>query len=148
MNLSITGIVVSIVRPIIMSRARILNIYSSNVLGHIYIVHPRNDKCIYLYLLLVNVPGPASFQFLRKVDSELCATCREACQCLHLLEDDHWDRWCCYFIYGTSHQIQLLFAIIISTCFPSSPYNLWNKYKGNMAEDILHQVRSIPATYE
>ena len=44
-------------------------------------------------LLLVNVPGPTSFQFLRNVDGELCATYREACQRLHLLEDDvHWDR--------------------------------------------------------
>ena len=47
----------------------------------------------YLRLLLVNVRGPTSFQSLRIVDGELCATYREACQRLHLLEDDvHWDR--------------------------------------------------------
>ena len=47
----------------------------------------------YLRLLLVNVPGPTSFRFLRNVEGELCATYREACQRLHLLEDDvHWDR--------------------------------------------------------
>jgi hypothetical protein len=46
-----------------------------------------------LRLLLVNVPGPTSFQFLGNVDGELCATYREACQHLHLLEDDvHSDR--------------------------------------------------------
>jgi hypothetical protein len=49
-------------------------------------------------------------------------------------------------ISSTSHRIRLLFAIIIST----SPYNLRNKYKDNMAEDILHRVglRSITATYD
>ena len=78
---------------------------------------------------------------------ELCATYRKACQRLHLLDDDvHWDRRCSYFVYGTSHQIRLLFAIIISTCFPSRSYNLWNKYKDSMAEDIFHRVRSIMAT--
>ena len=52
-----------------------------------------NDECFYLRLLLLNVPGPTSFQFLRNVDDELCAKCREACQRLHLLKDDvHWDR--------------------------------------------------------
>jgi len=57
-----------------------VNIYSTNALGRIYTVHPRNDECFYLRLLLVNVPGPTSFQFLRNVDGELCATYREACQ--------------------------------------------------------------------
>ena len=66
--------------------------YSTNALGRIYTVHPRNYECFYLRLL-VNVPGPTSFQFLRNVNDELCATYREACERLHLLEDDvHWDR--------------------------------------------------------
>ena len=44
-------------------------------------------------LLLVDVPGPTSFQFLRNVDGELCATYREGRECLHLLENYvHWDR--------------------------------------------------------
>ena len=70
-----------------------MNIYSTNALGHIYTVHPHNDECFYLRLLLVNVPGQTSFHFLRNVDGELYVTYREVCQRLHLLEDDvHWDR--------------------------------------------------------
>ena len=42
-------------------------------------------------MLLVNVPEPTSFQFLRNVDGELYATYREACQHLHLLEDIRTD---------------------------------------------------------
>ena len=70
-----------------------MNIYSTNALGRIYTVHPRNEECFYLRLLLVNVPGQTSIQFLGNIDGELCATYREASQRLHLLEDDvHWDR--------------------------------------------------------
>ncbi|KAF2893481.1 hypothetical protein ILUMI_12691 [Ignelater luminosus] len=104
------------------------NIYSTDALGRIYTVHPNNDQ----------------------FNGELCATYREACQRLHLLEDDvHWAHTLAdAVISSTSHQIRTLFANIISTCFPSSPYNLWNKYKDNMAEDILHRVRSITANPE
>ncbi|KAF2898048.1 hypothetical protein ILUMI_08127 [Ignelater luminosus] len=104
------------------------NIYSTDASGRIYTVHPNN------------------YEF----NGEFCATYREACQRLHLLEDDvHWDHTLADAVISSiSHQIRTLFAIIISTCFPSSPHNLWNKYKENMAEDILHRVRSIMANPE
>lgn len=127
-----------------------VNVYSTDALGRIYTIHPSNDECFYLRLLLVNVHGPTSFEFLRTVNGELCATYREACQRLHLLEDDiHWDHTLAdAVISSTAHQIRSLFAIIISTCFPSNPLNLWNKYKDNMAEDILHRVRTTTANPE
>lgn len=49
-------------------------------LGCIYTVHPNNAKCFYLRLLLINVRGPTSFQQLRTVNGQLCATYREAGQ--------------------------------------------------------------------
>jgi len=39
------------------------------------------------------------------------------------------------------HQIRTLFSIIISTCFPSNPVDLWTKYKDDMTDDILHRMR-------
>ena len=69
-----------------------MNKYSSNASGRIDTVHPRNDECFYLRLLLECVPGQTSFQYLRNVNGELYATYREACQRLHLLDDVHWDR--------------------------------------------------------
>jgi len=126
------------------------NVYSTDTLGRIYTVHPSNDECFYLRLLLVNVRGATSFQSLRTVDGELCTTYREACQCLHLLEDDiHWDHTLAdAVIFSSAHQIRSLFAIIISTCFPSDPLHLWNKYKDDMADDILHRVRTTTANPE
>ncbi|XP_067129653.1 uncharacterized protein [Centruroides vittatus] len=120
------------------------NLYSSDALGRLYTVHPNNQECFYLRLLLVNVRGPKSFQELRTVNGEVCATYREACQELNLLENDaHWDTT----LTDASNtaqpqQIRTLFAIILTTCFPSNPKDLWEKYKDCMSEDILHRLRA------
>ncbi|XP_055920291.1 uncharacterized protein LOC129951943 [Eupeodes corollae] len=114
-------------------------------LGCIYTVHPKNDECFYLRLLLVHVRGPTSFESLRTVNGIVCPTFRAACQELNLLENDtHWDTTIAEAIISASpSQIRTLFAIIISTCFPSNPLDLWNKYKDNMSEDILHRIRTL-----
>ncbi|GFW53691.1 uncharacterized protein LOC104236095 [Trichonephila clavipes] len=97
------------------------NLYSSDALGRLYTVHPNNTECFYLRLLLINIRGPISFQDLRTVNSQLCATYRQACQELNLLENDaHWDTA----LADASNtarpqQICTLFAIILTTCFPS-----------------------------
>ncbi|UYV83333.1 hypothetical protein LAZ67_23000609 [Cordylochernes scorpioides] len=56
------------------------NIYSSDALGRLYSVHPSNQECFYLRLLLVNVCGQESFQELRTVNGKmgLCAPNRSA----------------------------------------------------------------------
>lgn len=118
-------------------------VFSTDALGRLYTVHPSQDECFYLRLLLVNVRGPTSFQHLRTVNGMLCVTYREACQRLGLLENDtHWDNTLEDAVISSSaKQIRTLFSIILSTCFPSNPIDLWNKYKDHMAEDILHQMR-------
>ncbi|KAG8183113.1 hypothetical protein JTE90_024423 [Oedothorax gibbosus] len=108
-----------------------------------YTVHPKNDECFYLRLLLVNVRGPTSFESLRTVNATVFPTYRDACEELNLLENDtHWETTIVEAIISASpNQIRTLFALIISTCFPSNPSKLWHKYKDNMSEDILHQIR-------
>ena len=39
-------------------------VFSTSALGRLYTVHPSQEECFYLHLLLVNVPGPTSFQHL------------------------------------------------------------------------------------
>ncbi|XP_043863668.1 uncharacterized protein LOC122756901 [Drosophila mojavensis] len=116
---------------------------SADALGRIYTVHPKNDDCFYLRLLLVHVRGPTSFESLRTVNGIVCPTFRAACQELNLLENDtHWETTIAEaIIFASSSQIRTLFAIIISTCFPSKPRELWNKYKDKMSEDILYRSR-------
>ncbi|GBP86167.1 hypothetical protein EVAR_57871_1 [Eumeta japonica] len=83
------------------------------------------------------------FESLRTVNSIVYPTFRAAYQELNLLENDnHWDTTLAEAsISASPSQIRTLFSIIISTCFPSKPSDLWNKYKDNMSEDILHQIR-------
>lgn len=121
-----------------------LNLYSTDALGRLYTVHPNNAECFYLRLLLINVRGPTSFKQLRTVNNHECASYREACQELNLLENDgHWDTSLADASNtAPPHQIRTLFAIILTTCFPSNPKDLWEKYKDYMSEDILHRLRT------
>ncbi|GFT79634.1 ATP-dependent DNA helicase [Trichonephila clavipes] len=118
--------------------------FYTDALGRLYTVHPNNTECFYLRLLFINIRGPISFQDLRTVNDQLCATYRQACQKLNLLENDaHWDTA----LAGASNtarpqQIRTLFAIILTTCFPSNPKDLWQKYKDYMSDDILHRLRA------
>jgi hypothetical protein len=96
------------------------NVFDSDALGRIYTVHPNNDECYYLRLLLANVRGPTLFTRLRTVNGQLCATYREACQLLYIFKNDsHWDDTLKDSVISSSpHQIRTLLAIIIQTCFP------------------------------
>ena len=126
------------------------DVFSTDALGRIYTVHPHQDECFYLRLLLVNIRGPTSFESLRTVDGVLCATFREACQRLNLLENDaHWDLTLAdATVSAPANQIRTLFAIIIATCHPSNPTELWNKYKDWMADDILHTARTTTSNFD
>lgn len=125
-------------------------VFSTDALGRIYSIHPKNDDCFYLRLLLVNVRGSTSFQSLRTVDGTICATFREACQHLQLLEhDSHWNQTLADAIASSpATAVRALFAIIISTCQPSNPRLLWDTYKDDMAEDILHRLRLATRNFE
>ncbi|GFW51845.1 helitron_like_N domain-containing protein [Trichonephila clavipes] len=70
-------------------------------------VHPNQDECFFLRMLLVNVPGPVSFQQLRTVNGVTHSTFRSACHALNLLENDlHWDV-CINYACNMSHPKQI-----------------------------------------
>ncbi|XP_055312023.1 uncharacterized protein LOC129574268 [Sitodiplosis mosellana] len=126
------------------------NLFASDALGRLYTVHPNNFECYYLRMLLINVRGPTSFQSLKTVDEQMCATYRQACENLHLLENDaQWDLSLeDASNTGHPHQIRGLFAVILTTCFPSNPQNLWEKYKDFMSDDILFRLRTSTGNFE
>ena len=67
-------------------------IFKDTTIGRIYTVNPNKHECFFLRLLLVNVPGPTSFEYLRTVNGTIHNTYRSACQALNLLENyQHWD---------------------------------------------------------
>ncbi|GBP52181.1 hypothetical protein EVAR_87566_1 [Eumeta japonica] len=106
-------------------------------------INPRHTECFYLRLLLVNVTGPLSFQDIRKVNGQQYPTYKDACLALGLLEDDN--QWECMLAEAalncTAIQIRLLFAIVLTTCFPARAQILWENHKDSMTDDILHQHR-------
>lgn len=120
------------------------DIYASDALGRIYTVHPNNIECFYLRLLLINVRGPTSFENIRAVDGVVHTTYRDACNALQLLENDQ--QWINTVadatISSTPSAIRTLFAIIITTCTPANPTELWEKFKDAMTEDILNTIRT------
>jgi len=97
------------------------DIFMGNTLVQLYTVHPKQRECFFLRLLLVNVPRPTSFQYLRTANSILYDTYHDACCELHLLEDDnHWDLTHADAVPSSSpHQIRQLFVILLTTSFCS-----------------------------
>ncbi|GFQ91825.1 ATP-dependent DNA helicase [Trichonephila clavata] len=85
------------------------------------------------------------FPRIKTVNGHVCATFRETCQKLNLLENDaHWDTsFANASITAQPQQIRTLFSIILTTCFPANPKDLWEKYKNYMSEDILHRMHRI-----
>lgn len=121
----------------------IAGVFKAKTLGRLYTVHPKQRECFFLRLLLVNVPGPTSFEILRTVNGQLYNTYKDACCELQLLEDDnHWDMTLADTAFAsTANCIRQLFAIILTTCYPRNSLALWEKYKNNMSEDIRHRIR-------
>ncbi|CAF1515752.1 unnamed protein product, partial [Rotaria sordida] len=87
--------------------------------------------------------GPTSFEALRTVNGQICATFREACQLHGLLEDDQ--QWDANMFEAAAAQsparLRNLFALILAVCGPSNPKQLWESYKESLTEGILRNAR-------
>ena len=114
-------------------------VMETQFIGRVFTVHPRNFECYFLRMLLHVVRGPTCFDDLKTVNGEVCATYREACTRLGLLEDDaHWDSALTEASIGRkARQLRNLFATMIVFCELSNPLELWEKHKASFAEDIL-----------
>ena len=116
---------------------------TTGALGRVYTVHSNNFECFFLRLLLHTIKGPTSFEALRTVNGQVCATFREACQLRGLLEDDaHWDATMLEAAAAHSpRRLRNLFAILLTTCGLSNPGQLWESHKESLTEDILMRAR-------
>ncbi|KAL8558667.1 hypothetical protein ACOMHN_037760 [Nucella lapillus] len=91
-----------------------------------YTISPRQGECYFLRLLLNVVKGPKSYDDLKTVNGEVCATFREACQKQGLLEDDQHMQLAMEEPCATQSPKLLrdLLAIILVSCNPSQPGHL------------------------
>ena len=70
-----------------------LNIRQGTAIGRVYTVHPKNEECFYLRLLLHTTKGPTCFADLKTFSGEVYSTYQEACRLHGLLKDDnHWQQ--------------------------------------------------------
>jgi len=69
---------------------------------------------------------------------------------LNLLENDtHWDTTLAdATVSAPANQFCTLFAIIIATCHASNSTALWEKYKVEMTNKILHRVRMTTSNFD
>jgi hypothetical protein len=111
-------------------------------LGRVYTIHPRNDDCFHLRLLLHAVRGPTSFEVIRTVNGIVHGTFKAACQALGILaNDNHWDETIeeatlCH----SPHQLRDLFSTMLIFCHIANPENLWDKYNSDFSEDIAYNA--------
>lgn len=85
----------------------------------------------YLRLLLLNVPSPTSFDFLKTVDGILYHSFKEACQARGLLDNDSEHDSCLNeaFSFQNDFAFQRLFMLIVATCSPVDPLALLLRHK-------------------
>lgn len=113
-------------------------------LGRVYNIHPTQTECYYLRMLLQHVRGPVSFEHLRTVNGVIFQTYQGACKELGLLEgDEHWQKTMSDAVISEpATKIRELFTIILIFCQPSDPLDLWNKFRNDLCEDLLHRIRN------
>ncbi|GFR12402.1 ATP-dependent DNA helicase [Trichonephila clavata] len=106
--------------------------------------NPRQIECFYLRLLLVNVTSRLSYQDIRKVNGQQYPTYKDAGLALGFLEDDN--QWDCMLTEAalncTAIQIRLIYAIVLTTCFPAREMTLWDNHKDSTTDDILYRHRT------
>ena len=120
-----------------------LDIKSTDTLGRVYTVHPINSECFHLRMLLHVKPGPTSFTALRTVNEVICASYKEACLLLGLLEDDRqWHQTLAEAVSSRSpRKLRNLFAVILCFCGPSNTMELWDNFKEALSEDFMRRYQ-------
>lgn len=113
-------------------------IYKDITLGRINFIHPKNSECFHLRILLHHIKGPEGFHDLYTVGDKICNSFKEACIERGLLTDDTtWDKTLQEAAdYQSPSRLRELFVLILMECNPTSPRQLWNKFKYYMSEDI------------
>lgn len=112
-------------------------------IGRIYSVAPSAGELYYLRLLLIKVPGPTSYEFLRTFNTILYDTFQAACAIRGFIEDDaEWDR--CLeeaVMFQMPLQLRKLFVLLLVHCALQEPRKLFDKYQDKLSEDILYNLR-------
>ena len=97
------------------------------------------ESVIFLRVLLLNVPGATSFNFLKTYNNTVFPSFREACLARGLLQDDAlWLNTINKLILTASPaKIRKVFCFILIHGAPNNPRELWNLFQQHMIENFL-----------
>ncbi len=117
--------------------------------GRMYLVQPSEGERYYLQVLLTHVAGATCFEDLRTTHrphtptTVMHPTFKVACLARGLLQDDtEWDQ-----CLSEASSVQLpkslqqLFASLLIYNNVTNPGQLWDRHKGALTKDFLHQAR-------
>ncbi|CAH1433073.1 unnamed protein product [Lactuca virosa] len=109
-------------------------------IGRIHTVSPNVGEAYFLRILLNKVKGPKCFADIRTVNGHVCATFREACYALGLLEDDreYIDAIEEASHSGSGYYLRYLFATMLKSNSLSRPYFVWEKTWQYLSDGILY----------
>jgi hypothetical protein len=114
-------------------------------LGRMYFIPPKSgDELFYLRTLLTVAKGATSFEDLRQVNGTIHSTFYEACLARGLLEDDGEWRQCLLEAahMQTGEQLRQLFGLLLLSCSPTKPVELWNDFRHHICDDLRAHLRS------
>lgn len=114
-------------------------------IGRLIYVPPNAGELFYLSILLQKVKGPESYAQIRTVDGIECATFRDACYNLGLLDDDQEfiDAIKEASLWGTGHVLRSLFVTMLLSNSLSKPEFVWEETWRYLSEDMVYHQRRI-----
>ena len=114
-------------------------------IGRVYFVSPAQKELFALRVLLHHVPGPTSYEMLKRYQDEVYPTFQAACVARGLLQDDaELDRTLDEYTHHqtSAHNMRDFFAVLLRNCNPSDPQTLWDKYIDHFVADFLRDARA------
>ncbi len=112
-----------------------------------YTVSLNEPERYYPRLLLLNIRGATSFEYLKTVDNTLYETSKEAAIKRNLLaEDKEWEEALEEAgSFRMPRQLRQLFAFICIFGTPKNPRSLWDRFRSLLIEDYLKKFCEINA---
>jgi len=116
---------------------------SSDTIGRVYAVSPKNRECFYFRMLLAHVRGATNHDDTKVYEGVKYPTFVAACRARGLLADDDEWRACLSekVLTYSARSLRALFCTILCHCEPSDPLALWNEFRDHLIEDVRHRWR-------
>ncbi len=120
--------------------------YNKPPVGRMY--SASNGERLYLRMLLLNVPGATSWEYLRTTrhgtpEAQEWPTFKEACRARGLLQDDaEWERCLTEAAsFASAMSLRGLYATLLAYNDVNNPKALWEKFQNEFVDDFLHTTQ-------